>query len=374
MKCDTADVTVYFTATGQFGSKNVFTAQLGDSNFSNFTNAGSLKSTTSGSIVVHDVPERGNYRVRISSSNPYLVSKDNGTDIIIPDGPFAAFYIPPNILEGDVVTFNAGTGGLTNLSFAWDFGSGATPSTSTDQVVQVTYSTTGMKQISLTEVSSPLGCFSSGTQSLYVFGCNPAIPSNAVIDSTTLSSSDLHEATRAGRPIWVVPGGTLNIDTGCTVFAEPGTTIIGDGYANDTVYLKAGASFEGRSGCSLIIAEPGSSVQNACVLLKCGSLNFDYTNAPPYNISGADVGQKEQANSNIHLYPNPAFHLVTIESPEIPHAISVRNELGEEMLHDAGPIVTNRLEFDVSRFAQGIYYVSLSVGNDTKVLKFAVSR
>ncbi|MFI5202564.1 MAG: T9SS type A sorting domain-containing protein [Candidatus Kapaibacterium sp.] len=403
MTCDTAQVTVYYTATGTFGAKNVFTVQLSatDGSFTpTFTIIGSVKSTASGSIAVH-IPaydlNYDHYRVRVASSNPYLVSNDNGSDIQVLLTPPPAFYVwkdsawssgpyytPVTGLEGDtVIFFSQETHWWYGKVFCeWNFGDGANPATSTDSFVHVTYSTPGAKQVYL-KVTNAAGCSRDTTlPAVTIFDCNPAIPSNVIIDSTVMDlSSDM---TPLFTSIWVVPGASLTLPwaSGCTIFAEPGSSINGGSSLWNTIYVKPGATFTegpgggyGTNGNQMVIYAPGASVKARYLttVLECNSLNFDYSQAPPYKITWAGVSTSGQA-SGISIYPNPATNLVTIASPEIPRSIMVRNELGETVLSDSGPIATTKLEFDASQFANGVYYVDLGFTGGNKTLKFTVAR
>jgi hypothetical protein len=143
------------------------------------------------------------------------------------------------------------------------------------------------------------------------------------------------------------------------------------------VYLKAGSSYELGTAYNDIIYEPGASIPPMLLadgLVKCASLNFDYGNAPPYKISWAGVTPSSQPEVIVSVYPDPATHLVSVESEQTPQSISVRNELGEVVLRDAGPIVTSKFSFDVSQFASGNYYIELDFGGRTQVRKFSVRR
>ena len=380
--CGGSTITVNYTVSGTFDAKNVFTVQLSapDGTFSpSFLNIGSAKSITSGTITAQLPSTPGlHYRVRVTSSNPYTVGSDNGTDLTI-EAPLYYFGITPSkraALLGDSIIFRP-YGGDTGYTYSWNFGNGALPPSSTDSVVTVTYTTIGIKFIQLT-VHSPIGCSVDSSLTFVVYSKHPSIPHDAFIDSVHADSAPQQGLFNGRQDIWVVPGASLGApEPGSrTIYAEPGATIYcGNG---SVIYLKDGANYdmECGSGNDTIIYSRGAGLNRTdyCVLLPCDTLDFDYTNAPPYKTAGSGVRTWGQANAKVSVYPNPASHLVTIESSEIPHSILVRNELGVEMLSDAGPIVTNELLFDVSRFASGVYYVTLDLGSRTESLKFTVSR
>jgi hypothetical protein len=75
-------ITVPYSASGLFGDGNFFSLQLSDSNgsFNSFTNVGH-DTSLSGSIAFALTKPGNHFRVRIASSDPYLASVDNGSDI-----------------------------------------------------------------------------------------------------------------------------------------------------------------------------------------------------------------------------------------------------------------------------------------------------
>lgn len=116
IQCATNDNgTVAFISTDVFGAGNIYTAQLSDASgsFSFPVNIGTLTSTAnSGTInitIPAGTPSGSNYKIRVISSNPYIVgSESSAFTITLTDGPCA----PPHITS---VLFNgcdpAGCGG-----------------------------------------------------------------------------------------------------------------------------------------------------------------------------------------------------------------------------------------------------------------------
>lgn len=116
IQCATNDNgSVAFISTDVFGAGNIYTAQLSDASgsFSFPVNIGTLASTAnSGTInitIPAGTPSGSNYKIRVISSNPYIVgSESSAFTITLTDGPCA----PPHITS---VLFNgcdpAGCGG-----------------------------------------------------------------------------------------------------------------------------------------------------------------------------------------------------------------------------------------------------------------------
>jgi hypothetical protein len=381
--CQQTTITVNYTATGTFDAKNHFDVQISapDGTFSpSFTIIGSVTSTTSGSITATLPSTAGShFRLRVASTKPYIIGNDNGSDITVGAAPPLGFYDlfwPKIALLGDSI-FISTTDTNAGYSFLWNFGDGANPATSTTPSNWVTFSTPGTKYLSFT-VTSPMGCSTNYTDTIgwaRIFTCNPSIPHDAYIDSVNLDTTEIE----VQNAIWVVPGATLGEDINygtLSIFAEPGSIIRGD--ARDRViYLKDGAVYDGTyANRDIVIYSPGAGLNNTnnAKLLKCPSLSFDYSSAPPYKISWAGVTPISQPEVIVSVYPDPATHLVSMKSEQTPQSISVRNELGEVVLRDAGPIRTSTLSFDVSQFASGNYYIELDFGGGTQVRKFTVRR
>ncbi len=382
--CNGSSITIDYTASGSFGTKNVFTVQLSgpDGSFSpTFTNVGQVKSTTTGSITATINAAPGNhYRLRVTSSNPYVVGNNNGSDITIGDIPqvrcdLGSYVYRSAYLVGDTVRFVPEVyNGVQGCTYAWNLGDGASPATSTDSAVSVVYNSTGQKKISIT-AASPVGCAGSNADSnayINVYDCFPAIPSDVYIDSID-ASADYHATNFPNQhDIWVVPGGKLYAGAygGRTIYAEAGSTIINP--SNNVIYLKDGATVTGGSG--VIIHSPGAGMSGLqySQALGCSSLSFDYTNAPPYKIMAAGVSGSESASRSL-IYPNPATGIVTIDVPENPSSITLRNDLGATVWHDDARIA-NHIQFDVSKYSAGVYYVDLHFSNRVSTLRFSVVR
>lgn len=86
--CPSASFGIAYTASGTFNAGNIFTVQLSDENgsFTNPVSIGTVASTTSGTmqcILANNQPAGTRYRIRIVSSDPSVISPDNGTDIDI---------------------------------------------------------------------------------------------------------------------------------------------------------------------------------------------------------------------------------------------------------------------------------------------------
>jgi len=152
--CVGDEFTVDYVASGTFEDDNVFVVQLSYPNgdFSNFYNIGNNKSMNSGSIICKipdNLSTNPNYKIRIMSSEPYLVGDVYENDLSV-FAKIVPYFEPekPGYLIGDEVKFK-------NLSsnaskFTWYFGTDTDISTFEGRnPPPIKYSTQGMKQLVL---------------------------------------------------------------------------------------------------------------------------------------------------------------------------------------------------------------------------------
>ena len=116
--CAGVAVSVPFTASGYYGSGNVFTAQLSDGygNFASPVNIGTLTSTASASITATIPLNTANsnaYRIRIISNHPNYIGKDNGAFIIYP-----VFTSGSIATAGETVPYDGNPAIISNLTSA----------------------------------------------------------------------------------------------------------------------------------------------------------------------------------------------------------------------------------------------------------------
>ena len=110
---------------------NIFSVQLSDAtgSFTSPITIGTVTSTVSGTIsctIPAGTPSGVGYRIRIASSNPAFISKDNGSDITIdnsmPATPVVTITATPSthVNAGQIVTFNSSvTPVAPNLTYQW---------------------------------------------------------------------------------------------------------------------------------------------------------------------------------------------------------------------------------------------------------------
>lgn len=96
------NVDVSYTASGNYGTGNVFVAQLSDLNgdFTAAVTIGTVVSAASGTIyavIPVNTPAGSGYRIRVVSANPMVTGSDNGSDITVGDKQLASLTAPADI-------------------------------------------------------------------------------------------------------------------------------------------------------------------------------------------------------------------------------------------------------------------------------------
>ncbi len=377
-------MTVSYSTSGSFNAGNKFIVQLSEANgsFGTFTNLATAD-TTPGNFKFALTGTGSHFRVRIESTNPYLLSADNGADIEVSsvpapnpaDSKLSGYYTPSEChcyfaagFEGDPIVVKDFAVEPAGSTYAWTFNEDANPSTSSAASVTVTYATPGAKDGTL-EVTAPAGCASSAVPFGYrILSCNPVIPANARIVNDVESGDD--------SVVWVQAGGTYSL-TGSDfpgeqfVFAEPGSSIIdnqnGESFSFATVYLKAGSSFSfGGEAYATVVTDDSNkanvpySNSGSIALFTCSNFNFDYSkvqagvaeNPPPSNLTILQSGD--------HLFAN---------DEGLPIEIRISNLLGVEVLSQQG---SEALDVDLSLLPAGVYFAVVEAGNDRTVRRIAV--
>ncbi|MEI8278152.1 MAG: LamG-like jellyroll fold domain-containing protein [Bacteroidota bacterium] len=126
--CSGDTLHVHYAVKDTMNAGNIFTVQLSDGNgsFASPVVIGAVTSTLSGMIncpVPTSTPTGTGYRVRIVSSSPYFISKDNGVNISIANSPITPTVVVAanpslSVTTGTLVTFTANTN-MSNATFQW---------------------------------------------------------------------------------------------------------------------------------------------------------------------------------------------------------------------------------------------------------------
>jgi hypothetical protein len=357
-------IVVPYQASGTFAGDNTFVLQMSDVNgsFTTFTNLGHATRNTD-SITVKLNNTGGHYRIRIASTDPYILSSDNGADISVvgypspqpwpADGSYHGF-------AGDSIQLSDRSSESTASTFLWKLDQDANPNTSTDPSPKILYLTPGVKSGTLT-VANSSGCSTSVFFQFNLIGCMPTIPANAHIVTGTETGSDVS--------VWVKAGGsytTSNESNTQTIYAEPGSSVRAEFRTLGLYYMKAGSSFisSNGQGYAAVVLNRGTSISwdsyNSVDTFYCDNLNFDYS-----LVSNGSVNDVTLPLLFLH---QTADYFSAFAEGEI---IDVRltNLLGTEVLSSQG---VGELDVDLAPLRAGVYFAVVEAGQQREVRRIAV--
>jgi len=396
--CANTDLTVSYTADNGFAADNVFIAQLSDSNgsFNNFINIGHLKSSISGTITA-TIPTKQydgtKFRIRVISSNPYLLGSDNGADILIHSLPINQWEITKNrnyYKLYDSVSFSSSSENLDYYSPAkWDFGEGAIPPTFLGYVPPaVRYGSLGLKNV-IFKIDTLTNCSYKveSSNNVKIIGCDIMIDSNNV---KTYDSADHHlpfpnNLHMLEHQVWVLPNASVTVDIGYgekVFIVETGGNLVIKGYAVACVfYLKPGASVRATQGfynCGIVRC-PGSSINipdtntakndvHRLTVVECDQLQVNYSTAPQQGkeilaaLGYSDVKENQAPSINLNIFPNPVTDILHISGDYSGQQVRIYSPEGFKVYEAE---FTN--EIDLSKLPVGIYFMRVR----DKIAKFS---
>lgn len=275
--CPGTSVDVAFRTEGLFLPNSRYFVELSDGAGSFASPVALGDTTTVGTLTVtipNNTPAADGYRIRVRSSSPSDAG-ESSSSISVPSRPTAAFAAAPGqMLEG--TTVNITNNSTDAVSWAWDFGGGASPATSSEENPgSIVYNTPGEKTVRLT-VTNAGGCSNTTTRGpLLVYSCNPQLPADSQVVSGTVGGDG------GGRKnVRVCDGGSYEAGGGSyTVFVEPGGTYTRSGGGSYTVYVAAGGNYvsTGRS-VTTVIRAAGANISgntDGTVFFDCPTMTFD---------------------------------------------------------------------------------------------------
>ncbi len=222
----------------------------------------------------------------VTGTDANMCTRDFAIEVVVEncDSLLADFFIPVNnVCVGQCITLeDMSNGNITD--WAWDFGGGATPNTSTEQNPTVCFDVPGTFNIQLT-LTDNLGANASTTQSVSVFA-SPSV--NAQLDTIIDlggSAALIANGSVPGSYSWF-PTSNVDCDTCAITFADPWTTTtytvtlsdINGCSANDTV--KVFVNFIEGLGVPTAFS-PNADDQNDVLFVKgigISALNFKVYN------------------------------------------------------------------------------------------------
>ena len=213
--CAGNSIKVVFRNLFAFNSGNVFTVELSDAN-GNFDSplvigAKTSESTNGKDSIICLIPDNlqsGNgFRIRIRSSNPRVISEDNGFDIKIRELP------KPEIKGRSVVCFNADESYSApwehNITYFWRAVNGTIIGDSTKNVVRVNWSNSVRQAYLILTETNELGCSDSlvlnvkimGHPQMYIVGPKKVCAGRVYIYSSDTSHNIRYWSAVGGKVI-----------------------------------------------------------------------------------------------------------------------------------------------------------------------------
>lgn len=244
-----------YTATGNFTANNSFTAKLSDQfgEFKNPTPIGSINSNTSGTIncviPVNILPGTA-YRIRITSTNPSIISSDNGSNLSINT-------LPQPIISGTISTCLANqlytytVPSVAGHLFQWTTPSkGIIIGSKTEDSVKIRWNLVGVDSVKIRQTNSLTGCFNDTTLIVSI-NSSPLVVINGAKRPCLLNKTDRYSVTaQSGISYqWISPsrGSIVGSDRNNTVdivWTAPGvdsvrlrTTNTSTGCFSDTSFI-----------------------------------------------------------------------------------------------------------------------------------------
>lgn len=304
-----------------------------------------------GTVQVVINPMNSNFSVSVTPQNSCGSGASSSTSVNVTDEFFCFGQVmfaanATAICTGNQVTFSNYTDQQLFFGFTpqWNFGAGASPSTSTSSgPVTVTYTTPGVKTVTLSYVDFFGDVFEQEVKTDYISVANG--PTTSPISGPVLVDCD---AVAASYSVAFTPGSTYtwSVSAGIEITAGQGSNQITVG-------------FDGSFGTISVVETSASGCQGAPV-----SISVDCE----VGVEGVDSSQ------GARLYPNPATGQVSLElGEEWQNAEWELLDLqGRRVLSGAALAGVNLL--DVSRCAGGSYLLRLVVRDKNLTIRLVVAR
>lgn len=250
-----------------------------------------------------------------------------------------------NVCTGNTVVFtNYSDPNLSpGLTQKWNFGTGASPATATGVGPHsVTYSSTGLKTVTLDYVDAFNNVFISDTKNNYVNVSSAPITSSITGNQTVTcnASTEVYQVvnTIGSTYNWTVPSGA--------------TIVSGQG-SNAIV-----VNFGGNAGNISVTETNTGGCNGASVTL---SVSCSVT-----------TGITDNEQGLFKIYPNPVQDRIYIATEnQLEVTVIITDVAGREIVNQKETI-NKELTYDVSSFVSGIYFIKLVTNNNihtTKIIK-----
>ena len=133
------------------------------------------------------------------------------------------------------------------------------------------------------------------------------------------------------------------------------------GLDEDCIWLVSGLPIDTIAG---MWVKPDSTTTYVLEQTICGNVSWDTVTVSVYGTGIAGYFNE----AAFRIYPNPATHLLQIESPVTKAIISITNLLGQEVLRQE--VSEKQFSMDVSKLGKGVYFLLMKTEKGVFVRKF----
>ncbi len=366
-----SQVVIPFTIDGgfDFDENNTFTAYLSDANgdFTNETAIGTLDFFASDTIFAEipaGTPAGTGYRIRIKSSNPALVSNDNGVDLSI-------YQIEQNVTPTDTQRIDVGQQG-TQLTV------NETPAADSREWLFSTVSGGPYQSFHPAETGTTYTPLFDSAATYYVvcrsvFGSSEITSNEVVIivsDTLSITTGEI-----AGSPFTVTATEGADVQVPFTVTGEFNTdntfsAYLSDSMGNFTNKILIG-SIDGTTGDTIDATIPAGTQSGSHYRIRVESSSPEYVgtdngvdlvvilDTTPENIVNTD--------NNFKIYPNPVQNILFVN-------VDKNQNLTLKITDNLGRVLVEKQAtggyIDVSNLPAGVYNLTISNNEIYQTLKF----
>lgn len=248
----------------------------------------------------------GSKTVTLTTTNPTTgCFASSTTTITINQAPTASFTSNAPQCTGFGVNFaNTGTTG-GGLTYAWNFGSGSTPATSTSQnPTNVTYSSSGLKTVTFTITNTASTCSNATSQSILI---NKSPTATFVSNAPQCTGSPVGFNNTGSTGIGVtyhwdfgngaIPSSSTTEDPRGIVYSIPGTKLI-------THTVNNGSCTSIDTASIVIYATPTSDFVSNAPQCTGSPLNFSYTGNTSSDVTFSwNFGVGSNPDTSTQMFP-----------------------------------------------------------------------
>ena len=264
-QCSTSGIN--FTNTGSTGGTWAYTWNFGQNANPAISSAESPSGVMYGSS--------GSKTVTFTISGQGCTQTSTQT-IVVDTTPVAAFTSTAPQCTGANVDFT-NTGTATGVTYAWDFGAGATPATSTSQnPTGIVYSTSGSKTITLVVTNVGSGCTSTVTHNINInltpvasFTSNAPQCSTSPINFTNTGSTGGNWSYAWDLGQGAIPSFSSSENPGGVMYSSSGTK---------TITFTISSQFCTQTSTQSIVINPTPVASFTSTAPQCTGLGVNFTN------------------------------------------------------------------------------------------------